>query len=193
MTTVVLFPSVLGVRQGEHEAAARLRAAGHDVVVPDLYGEGRTFDAYEPAIEQLGDDLYARGLAALDGVAGAPVVAGFSQGAGVAVFVATRRPVAGVLQLSALITVHWFGPDARWPAGVGTQRHQMLGDPFREDEVTEQAVRDVTDAGGRIELFDYPGDGHLFTDPTLPAEHDAAATELLWSRALPFVAACGSR
>ena len=40
-------------------------------------------------------------------------------------------------------------------------------------------------------LFDYPGDGHLFTDPTLPDEFDADATELLWSRVLPFVRARG--
>lgn len=65
----------------------------------------------------------------------------------------------------------------------------MLGDRFREDEITEQARRDVTAAGGTLELFDYPGDGHLFTDSTLPAEYDAGATELLWSRVLPFVRA----
>ena len=48
-------------------------------------------------------------------------------------------------------------------------------------------------AGGTLELFDYPGDGHLFTDPTLPKEYDPEATELLWSRVLPFVRACAAR
>jgi len=43
MTTVVLFHSVLGVRRGELDAADRLRAGGHDVLVPDLY-DGRVFD-----------------------------------------------------------------------------------------------------------------------------------------------------
>ena len=35
MAQVALFHSVLGVRPGIHEAATRLRAAGHDVLVVD--------------------------------------------------------------------------------------------------------------------------------------------------------------
>jgi dienelactone hydrolase len=49
MTTVVLFPSVLGVRQGVLDAAERLRADGHGVHLIDLY-DGRTFEDYEPAM-----------------------------------------------------------------------------------------------------------------------------------------------
>ena len=192
MTTVVLFPSVLGVRQGERDAAVRLRAAGHEVLVPDLQ-DGRVFDAYEPAMawkdELGGEALRARGLEAVQGVPDGFVVGGFSMGSVTAVHVATRRAVSGVLQLSGLSPASWF--DASWPAGVDSQCHQTLGDPFREDEVVDDAVREVTEAGGRLELFDYPGSGHLFTDPTLPDEHDAASTELLWSRVLPFVAARG--
>src|ERR1700709_1841697 len=46
--TVALFHSVLGIREGIAEAAARLRGNGHDVVVVDQY-DGRTFDDYEEA------------------------------------------------------------------------------------------------------------------------------------------------
>ena len=191
MTTIVIFHSVLGVRRGELDAAERLRAAGHEVLVPDLY-EGRTFDAYEPAMafsRSLDPDLlYERALAAVADVPDGFVVAGFSQGSGIATFVATRRAVSGVLQFSGLNPLEWFGDEARWPAGVDSQSHQTEDDPFR-DPVEEQATRDVTAAGGGLELFSYPGSGHLFTDPTLPDEYDAEATELLWSRVLPFVAA----
>ena len=45
--------------------------------------------------------------------------------------------------------------------------------------------------GGTIEVFEYPGVGHLFTDPTLPAEYDPVATETSWNRVLLFVRACG--
>lgn len=194
MTTVVLFHSVLGIRHGELDAAERLRADGHEVLLPDLY-EGRRFDAYEPAMawaEELGvESLFRRGLEAVAGLPDGFVVGGFSQGSTVAVAVATRRPVSAVLQLSGLNPLEWFGADAVWPAGVDSQAHQMLDDPFREDAVAEAAVRSVTAAGGTLELFDYPGGGHLFTDPTLPQEYDRDATELLWSRALPFVAARG--
>lgn len=196
MATVVLFHSVLGIRQGELDAAERLRGDGHEVLVPDLYA-GRVFDGYEPAIawsDELGNDaLFERGLAAVADVPDGFVAGGFSQGSTVGVFVASRRAVAGVLQFSGLNVVEWFGTDAAWPRGVDTQSHQTLRDPFRDDELTEQAHRDVAAVGGRLELFDYPGDGHLFTDPTRPDEYDAKATELLWSRVLPFVRVCESQ
>jgi len=191
MTTIVIFHSVLGIRRGELDAAERLRAAGHEVLVPDLY-EGRVFDAYDPAMafsRSLDPSLLnERALAAVAGLPDGFVVAGFSQGSGIATFVATRRSVSGVLQFSGLNPLEWFGDDARWPAGVDSQSHQMTEDSFR-DPVEEQASRDVAAAGELLEIFDYPGTGHLFTDPTLTAEYDAAATELLWSRVLPFVAA----
>ena len=193
MTTIVLFHSVLGLRQGELDAAARLRAAGHEVVLPDQF-DGRVFDAYEPAMQwtrSLGEDhLHDRALATVSELHDGFVVAGFSQGSGTATFVATRRRVSGVLQFSGLNPLEWFGDDAAWPAGVDSQSHQTVDDPFR-DPVEEQAVADVAAAGGTLELFDYPGAGHLFTDPTLPDEYDAEATELLWTRVLPFVAARG--
>jgi dienelactone hydrolase len=137
--------------------------------------------------------LAERGLGAVADLPDGFVVGGFSQGSSVAVYVATHRRVSGVLQFSGVNILGWFGPDAVWPAGVDSQSHQTLGDPFREDEITAEALRDVAAAGGTLQLFDYPGDGHLFTDPTLPKEHDADATELLWSRVLPFVRACGAR
>ena len=193
MTTVVIFHSALGVRQGELDAAARLSAAGHEVIVPDLY-DSRVFDEYEPAMEWAGQlpEGYReqRALAAVAELSDGFVVGGFSMGSSDAVYVATRRAVSGVLQFSGLNPVEWFGDDAVWPQGVDSQSHQKVDDPFR-DPVEQQATADVAAAGGTLELFDYAGSGHLFTDPTLPDEYDAEATELLWQRVLPFVAARG--
>ena len=192
MATVALFHSVLGPRPGIEDAASRLRAAGHEVVTPDLY-DGKTFDDYDTAMAfsaEFGQENLM--IRALESVADLPdgfVVGGFSQGSSAAVFVATRRAVSGVLQFAGFNVLEWFGPEAKWPAGIDTQVHQTLDDPWREDEFAEQAERDVTSAGGRVEQFDYPGTGHLFTDASLPDEYDAEATELLWSRVLPFVAA----
>jgi dienelactone hydrolase len=193
MTTVVLFHSVLGVRRGELDAAARLHAAGHEAIVPDLY-DGRVFDDYEPAMEWAGQQPEGfreqRALAAVAELSDGFVVGGFSMGSSDAVYVATRRAVSGVLQFSGLNPVDWFGDDAVWPSGVDSQSHQKVDDPFR-DPVEQQAAADVAAAGGTLDLFDYLGAAHLFTDPTLPEEYDVEATELLWSRVLPFVAARG--
>ncbi len=195
MTTVALFHSVLGVRQGVHDAAERLRQDGHDVLVADLY-DGQTFDDYPPAMayahEELGQGELMR--RASDAVAGRPdgfVSAGFSLGCVMAAHVALQRPVSGVLMIAGAIPVSAFGADVQWPGGVPAQTHSTLGDPWREQEELDQTVRDVEAGGGSIEVFDYPGSGHLFTDPTLPAEYDPVATETFWSRALPFVRSRG--
>jgi dienelactone hydrolase len=193
MTTVALFHSVLGVRQGVLDAAERLRQDGHDVLVVDLY-DGRTFDDYRPAMtfaeEEVGDEaLKQRSLEAVAELPDGFVSAGFSLGCFMAAHVATQRTVSGVLMIAGAIPVSWL--DAKWPTGVPAQTHSTLEDPWREQEELDQTVRDVEAGGGTIEVFDYPGSGHLFTDPTLPAEYDPVATETFWSRVLPFVRACG--
>ena len=195
MATIALFHSVLGVRQGVIDAADRLRQDGHEVLVPDLF-DGRTFEAYDPAMhfawEELGQATILR--RALDAVAHLPdglVAAGFSLGCVPAAHVATSRPASGVLMLSGAIPVSAFGDGRQWPAGLRAQTHAMVDDPWRDEDELAQAVRDVEAGGGGIEVFDYPGRGHLFTDPTLPDEYDPVATELLWSRVLPFVRSCG--
>jgi dienelactone hydrolase len=195
MATVALFPSVLGVRQGVLDAAARLRGDGHEVLVADLY-DGRTFDDYPPALafaeEELGHaELMRRARAAVADLPDGFVTIGFSLGCVLAVHVATQRPVSGVVMVAGAIPVSAFGADVRWPAGVPAQTHATLADPWREQDEIDQAVRDVAAGGGTLSVFDYPGSGHLFTDPTLPAEYDADATEAMWGRVLPFVRSCG--
>jgi dienelactone hydrolase len=196
MATVALFHSVLGVRQGVLDAAERLRRDGHEVLVPDLYG-GRTFDDYPPAMSFAWEEVGVATLTsqALESVAELPdgfVSAGFSLGCVLAAHLATKRPVSGVLWIAGAFPVSAFDDGRVWPRGVPAQTHSTLGDPWREQEEIDLAVRDVEAGGGTLEVFDYPGDGHLFNDTSLPAEYDAEATELMWSRALPFVASCGA-
>jgi dienelactone hydrolase len=55
MANVAVFHSVLGVREGVNDAARRLTAAGHQVLVVDQY-DGRVFDDYKEA------DAFAQGI-----------------------------------------------------------------------------------------------------------------------------------
>ncbi len=190
MTQIVLFHSVLGLRPGIVDAADRLRADGHEVLVPDLF-DGRTFDDYEPAManwQASSDELDRRTREAVADLPDGFVVGGFSAGGGQAVQVATSRPVSGVLLFSGVFLAGWLGDDVRWPQGVPAQVHTMVDDPFRDDaDAFADQRQEVESAGGRIDIFDYPGSAHLFADPSLPREYDAAATELMWSRVLPFL------
>ncbi|MGV8913042.1 MAG: dienelactone hydrolase family protein [Rhodoglobus sp.] len=190
MTNIALFHSVLGARPGFHDAAERLRAEGHEVTAVDQY-DGRTFDSYDEA-GAFAEDI---GYPALMGIAAQAVAhlpdgfitAGFSNGGGMAEFVATQRNVAGVLMFSGALDLSMLGVDA-WPAGVPAQIHYALDDPFRSQTEIDAVTQLVRAAGASVEAFDYPGAGHLFTDSSLPAEFDAASTDLLWSRVLPFCA-----
>ena len=193
MTDVALFHSILGVRPGVLDAAERLGAAGHTVHVVDQY-DGRTFDDYDEAdvfAESVGyPELMRRALTAVESLPDGFVVAGFSNGAGMAEHVAVNRPVSGALLFSGALPLRFLG-DVSWPSGVPAQIHQTLDDPFRSDENTVEVAQSIRDAGGEVELFDYPGAGHLFTDTSMVDEFDAESAELMWERVLAFLAALG--
>src|SRR5262245_18262086 len=95
MATVVLFHSVYGLRALEREAAERLREAGHEVLVPDLY-EGqvaRSIDHGFELREEIGwAALCERAGQAVADVPENAVLGGFSMGAGVAASLWPHRP-----------------------------------------------------------------------------------------------------
>ena len=190
MTSIALFHSVLGVRHGVLDAADRLRSAGHEVRVVDQY-EGRVFDDYPEASAFAGSIGYPALMErAAEAVADLPdgfVVAGFSNGGGMAEYVATQRSVSGVLMLSGALALDMIGVQ-RWPAGVPGQIHYTVGDPFRNQDGINAVLTAAREAAVDMDMFDYPGDGHLFTDASLPEEFEAAATEILWERVLAFSA-----
>lgn len=190
MTQIALFHSVLGLRPGMYDAARRFTEAGHEVLLVDQY-DGEVFDAYSGAAafaEKIGfPELMSRALAATAGLADGFIPAGFSNGAGMAEYVATHRAVGGALLFAGAISLSWIG-DPPWPAGVPAQIHTTVDDPWREQDQIDAFAAAVRTVGGAVEIFDYPGSGHLFTDASMAEEYDEGAAELLWARALGFCA-----
>jgi dienelactone hydrolase len=194
MADIALFHSVLGVRDGIRAAADVLRDAGHTVTVVDQYA-GRVFDSYDEAMQYAEKEvgypaLVASALAAVEGMPPDLVVAGFSNGGGMSEWVATHRPVGGAVLLSGampLSDLEVLEPGLRWPTGVPVQTHYMRADPFLEDRLVPGFTADVEAAGGIVEHHWYDGDGHLFTDASLPDEYDPVATDLLWERVTDFL------
>lgn len=188
MTQIALFHSVLGVRSGIHDAAGRLRAAGHEVLVVDQY-DGLVFDDYAVAgahVERVGfPALMAAAVEATADLADGFVAMGFSNGAGMAEHVATQRRCGGVVLCAGALPLGVLGADG-WPDATPVQLHVGAGDPMRDRGWEDAFLVDAAQAP--VEVFEYPVAGHLFTDPGLPAEFDADATELLWSRVLEFCA-----
>lgn len=189
MTQVALFHSVLGIRRGVADAAGRLRAVGHQVLVVDQY-DGQAFDDYDKAsafMESIGGypELMRRAAAGVKTLPDGFVAVGFSNGGGIAEYIATQRQVAGVVMISGALPVETLGSDS-WPAGVPAQIHYTTGDPSRRQEWVDAVTASVRAADAQIELFDYPGAGHLFTDASLAREYQPAEAALMWQRVLAF-------
>jgi dienelactone hydrolase len=191
MADVLLFHHIQGLTPGVTALADELRAAGHTVHTPDLYG-GRTFDTIEagaafsqgegaPDLDKLADDAVA-------GLPEALVYAGISSGVMQAQRLAQTRPgAAGAVLMESCLPIagEWaIGP---WPDGVPVQIHGMDADEFFAGEGDIDAAREIVATVPDAELFTYPGDAHLFEDSSLPS-YDADATALLQKRVLEFLA-----
>jgi dienelactone hydrolase len=190
VTEVLLFHHAQGLTPGVHAFADDLRAAGHTVHTPDLFG-GRTFGSIDEGmafVKGTGfDSLRARGVRTADDLPAELVYAGFSFGESVAQELAQTRPGArGALLFYSCIPIsgEWaFGP---WPDGVPVQIHGMDADPIFVGEGDIDAAREIVEKVDDAELFLYPGDQHYFADSSLPS-YDADATALLTQRVLEFL------
>ncbi|MFI6941005.1 dienelactone hydrolase family protein [Streptomyces sp. NPDC050418] len=184
---IMLFHSVYGLRPAVHSAAERLRAAGHEVHVPDLY-EGRTAETVEEAREikdEIGtDELLRRAVAAAAPYSESGLVyAGFSLGAALAQNVALADEKArGLLLLHGTSDL----ADDASVDDLPVQLHVAEPDPFEPDDWLTAWYLRMQRAGADVEVFRYRGAGHLYTDPDLP-DHDSEAAEATWKTAMGFL------
>ncbi|HKH23447.1 MAG TPA: dienelactone hydrolase family protein, partial [Solirubrobacterales bacterium] len=184
---VVLFHHAQGLREDVLDWAESLREAGHEVETPDLF-EGRTFERLEDGIahrDEVGlPALMGRAAEKLEGQPAELVYAGSSMGASAAHYFAIMRPGArGLLLMHGTARAASLG-EAGWPADLSGQLHKKDDDPEMA-EVGVDALR--ASAGTAVEVFTYPGSGHLFADPAGPDYDERAAVAML-ERELNFLA-----
>ncbi|MGW5355786.1 dienelactone hydrolase family protein [Streptomyces sp. NPDC004031] len=184
--TIVLFHSMYGLRPAVRDAAERLRAAGHEVVVPDLY-DGRTADTPEEGLA-LRDEIGREELLRRAVTAAAPysesgaVYAGFSLGGSIA-----QNLALGDEKARGLLLLHGTSDIADDAAtGIPVQLHVADPDPFESDDWLNAWYLRMRRAGADVEVHRYRGAGHIFTDPELP-DYDAEAAERTWAIALDFL------
>ncbi|KQU06668.1 dienelactone hydrolase [Rhodococcus sp. Leaf7] len=194
MVAIAVFHSVLGVRRGIRDAADHLRDAGHDVTVVDQY-EGRSFDDYDSARAFASDigfpALMQRALTGVSHLSDGFALLGFSNGGGMATFVATRRRVSGAVLCSGALPLEMIDVH-HWPERVPVQLHYAVDDPFKAAGSVESVMESVNAAGAPAEYFQYPGSGHLFTDVEMPGEFDPEATAQFWTHVDRFVSSAGA-
>ncbi|GAA2372486.1 dienelactone hydrolase family protein [Streptomyces cuspidosporus] len=184
---ILLLHSMYGLRPAVHAAADRLRAAGHEVHVPDLY-EGRTADSAEDGMalkEEIGrEELLRRAVAAAAPLSDRGIVyAGFSLGGSIA-----QNLALGDEKARGLLLLHGTSDIADDAAtdGLPVQLHVADPDPFEPHDWLNAWYLRMGRAGAEVEVYRYPGAGHLFTDPDLP-DYDEEAAEATWKVALGFL------
>ncbi len=96
----------------------------------------------------------------------------------------TQPGAKGAVLLEACVPVSEFG-DA-WPDAVPVQVHGMDADPSFAGEGDLDAARELVESTPDAELFVYPGDRHLFTDPSLPS-YEPEAAALVTERVIRFL------
>ncbi|MDI2126205.1 dienelactone hydrolase family protein [Yinghuangia seranimata] len=185
MARIVLFHSVYGPRPAVHAAAERLRAAGHEVTVPDLY-DGRVVDDIEEGFEireEIGnEELLRRAVAAVAPLGRGLVYSGFSMGSSIAQTVALGDEyAAGLLMFHGTSNLQ---DDAA--TEISVQLHVAEPDVYETDDWLNAWYLRMLAAGADVEVFRYQGAGHLYTDPDLP-DYDAEAAERTWAVALAFL------
>ncbi|GGR01497.1 dienelactone hydrolase [Streptomyces netropsis] len=186
-TTIVLFHSAFGLRPAVHAAAERLRAAGHEVHVPDLY-DGRTTDTVEEGMlikDEIGkEELLRRAITAVAPLSDRGLVyAGFSLGGSIA-----QNLALGDEKARGLLLLHGTSDLAEDAAvdELPVQLHVADPDPFEPHDWLNAWYLRMQRAGADVEVYRYAGAGHLFTDPEL-ADYDKEAAEAAWKVALGFL------
>ena len=183
MAQVLLFHSVLGLRNAEHEIAAAFQADGHTVVLPDLY-DGRSAQSYPEAFElkdAIGDAaIESRARAAVAAAPEDAVLAGVSYGAYlIGQFWGDRPKLRGALLFSGVAP--WMTPRR---TELRISAHVAQPDPFDEEAFFAEWA---ADAGGvPLEMHRYAGAGHYFLDRSLP-DFNAEAAALCLERARAFL------
>ncbi|MFG2601526.1 MULTISPECIES: dienelactone hydrolase family protein [unclassified Streptomyces] len=188
LMNIMLFHSTYGLRPAVHAAADRLRAAGHEVRVPDIFA-GHTFETVEEGLafqQETGkEELLKRAvLAAAPYSDSGLVYAGFSFGASVA-----QTLALGDAKARGLLMFHGTS-DIAESASVDelpVQLHVADPDPYETHDWLNSWYLQMRRTGADVEIYRYPGAGHLFTDAELP-DFDQASAELAWKVAIGFLA-----
>lgn len=184
MAEMLFFHHVLGLTDGVRAFTERLRDRGHIVHAPDLF-DGRTFTTLEQGlehVERIGSGTVAGRAAAAAADLPRPVVfGGISLGVRPAQQLLQTVPGAlGGLFIAAFLDPVWL--EGSLPTGLPVQVHGAERDPFFVDDGDLAAAESAQPSHPDLELFLYPGSGHLFVDASSP-DSDPEATELVLDRA----------
>jgi len=151
--------------------------------------DGRLFDDYESAMAYVTEVGFPALMEKALQLTADPADGSLRSGSPTATYgrVRRRQSAGSPRSRHALGALDPAEIDVTWPRGAPAQVHYTFDDPFREQEGIDAVVAAVKSAGATIEVFDYPGAGHVFADPSKADEYQPAEAQLMWSRVTDFV------
>ena len=190
---VVVIQEWWGVNDQIRRTADRFAAEGFVAFAPDFYNGVVTKEPDEAAKLMMGlemprvaqivadavDELLQRPEAASDKAG----VTGYCMGGGLALLAPTVTDA--IIATSAYYpATPWADYQPHWDAyeDKGAQIHTSEGDGGSTAEHIVAAADAITDAGGTVAIYDYPGTQHAFTSDDRPEVYDEVATDEAWAR-----------
>jgi len=180
------------------DVAERFASAGFTTLAPDFFHGAVTGEPDEAmrlmmglAMDQAAKDVAgaAAYLSGLDAVTSQEIgVVGFCMGGSLALWSATIAE-----NISAAVgfypAVPWERMNPSWGsyAGKAALIHASEEDGTSKAPGIQIAINGIEEAGGTVEVHDYPGTHHAFFNNERPEVHDPAASDEAWERTVTFL------
>ena len=176
----------------------RFAAAGFIAFAPDLY-HGQAASEPDTAkklmmeleLDSAGKEIInsAKYLLSLPQTTSRTVgTIGFCMGGSLSIWSATLDPIIDK-SVGFYPGSSWERHAPQWAKykGKSAMIHCAEGDGTSAAPGIQEAVKEITAAGGSIETFDYPGTQHAFFNDDRPEVFDKGAADLAWERTLNFL------
>ena len=113
---------------------------------------------------------------------------GFCMGGSLAIWAGTLDPTINKC-VGFYPGASWerHAPDWRNYKGKSAMIHCAEGDGTSSAPGIQEAIKEISKAGGDIQAFDYAGTQHAFFNNDRPEVYDAKSAKLAWERTLNFL------
>jgi carboxymethylenebutenolidase len=194
---VIVIQEWWGLSHHITDVADRFAKAGFVALAPDFYHGALTKDPDEArrlssglAMDVAAADISGAAdyLATLPSSTGDHIGAvGFCMGGSLAMWGGTLAP-----QIAAVVGFYpafpWERMNPKWQKyhGKSVLIHCAESDGTSKASLIQSAKKSIEEAGGQVELFDYPGTAHAFFNNERPEVFVAESAKVAWERTIKF-------
>jgi carboxymethylenebutenolidase len=195
---VIVIQEWWGLVDHVRDLTDRFAEAGFVALAPDFFHGAKTDEPDEAqrllmglAMDRAAKDIQgtAHYLSGRDEVTGQGVgVVGFCMGGSLALWTGALADEVKVA-VGFYPAIPWEKMQPSWGsyANKTAMIHASEEDGTSKADGVQQAVHGIEEAGGEVEVYDYPGSHHAFFNDTRPEVYDKTHAEAAWRRTLDLL------